>query len=171
LDGQWRVVGDSSDATPLFYLQPSASPCVIGLVVLRCALCATVSLRGPASTWAATNYCSAPVHRARYPVDPPADCCTHTGHTGHTGHNGQHVALNILSTPVLVLLMELAMPSEEYLLLLAAPLLSYYSQHNRKNTEMERFVAFVLSHSSTLVIVSALGWSVQRRVLCLAVSR
>lgn len=50
------------------------------------------------------------------------------------------------------------MPSEEYLLLLAAPLLSYYSNHNRPNTEMERFVHFALSRFSTFVILSALAW-------------
>jgi hypothetical protein len=50
------------------------------------------------------------------------------------------------------------MPSEEYLILLAAPLLSYYSNNKRPNTEMERFVHFVLSRFTTFVIFSALAW-------------
>jgi hypothetical protein len=49
-----------------------------------------------------------------------------------------------------------AMSSEEYLFLLAAPFLR--RQHSKPTTEMERFVAFVLSRFSTLVIVSALAW-------------
>ncbi|QDS70910.1 hypothetical protein FKW77_006390 [Venturia effusa] len=54
------------------------------------------------------------------------------------------------------------MPSEEFLLLLAGPLLSYYSNQNRPNSEMERFVHFALGHSTTTVVISALAWLVLR---------
>lgn len=50
------------------------------------------------------------------------------------------------------------MLSEEFVLLLAGPLLSYYSNHNRPNSEMERFVHFALGHSTTTIVFSALAW-------------
>ncbi|KAE9974005.1 hypothetical protein EG328_004065 [Venturia inaequalis] len=54
------------------------------------------------------------------------------------------------------------MPSEEFLLLLAGPLLSYYPNHNRPNSEMERFVHFALAHSTTTIVFSALAWLLLR---------
>jgi hypothetical protein len=51
-----------------------------------------------------------------------------------------------------------AMPSEDFLLHLAAPFLRY--QHTRPSSEMDRFVTFVLTRFSTAVVLSALGWCV-----------
>lgn len=50
------------------------------------------------------------------------------------------------------------MPSEDYLLLVAGPLLSLYSNLNRPNTDMDRFVNVLLGRLTSTVVLSALAW-------------
>ncbi|KAF2435913.1 hypothetical protein EJ08DRAFT_692487 [Tothia fuscella] len=58
------------------------------------------------------------------------------------------------------------LPSEELLRHLAAPFLRY--QHHNPESEMERFVTFVLTRFSTAVVLSALGWMLWRGYIVLS---